>query len=179
MTNFNFEALSKYGITSVIIVLISTTVWLIIDKINSKRLEKIKNYVALIISVILQIAFEMIFIKKEFALGEETLTTGIITGSFSTAVCVFIKKLRNKKAVIFNPTRLAIEGLLEGIVPEDDKEGVAVCIENTYHENNQNLSTIALSCEINNKIMDKFGFFIEEKIVLIILTEILKLQNKS
>ena len=179
MTDFSLEVLSKYGISSIIIAVIATIGYLIIDKIKSNKLKRIKNYVALIISVVLQVAFDVIFVKKTFVISEETLTTGVLTGSFATALCVFINKTKNKKSVIFNPSRLAIEGLLEGIVPEDDKESVALCIEKTYYDNHKLLGASELSLEINNQINKKFGFFIEEKIVLFILMEILKLQKNS
>lgn len=179
MTDFTLEILSRYGISSIIIALIATVGWLIFDKIKAEKLKRIKNYVALIISVILQVTFDVIFVKKAFVISEETLTTGVLTGSFATALCVFINKSRNKKNVIFNPTRLAIEGLLEGVVSENDKESVALCIEKTYYDNNKILSTKELSCEINNQINQKFGILIEEQIVLYILMEILKLQKNS
>lgn len=173
----DIEKLSSYGVKTVIIAIVATIVYLICDKFFAEKLKTFKNYVALAVSVILEVAFEIIFVTKTLSVSSECFYSGIITGSLATALGVFIRKLKNKKPVTFNATRLAIEGLLEGVVPAENKEGVAMLIENVYTENKGKLSTAELSLEINNQVNKTFGLSINEHTVLIIITEMLKIKS--
>ena len=173
----DIEKLSDYGVKTIIIAILATIVYLACDKFLKEKLKTFKNYVALVVAVALEVAFDVIFITKEFVINTDCIYSGVITGSLATALGVFIKKIKNKKPVSFSATRLTIEGLLDGIVPCENKEGVAMLIENVYTENKDKLSGAELSLEINNRINKTFGLSISEQTVLIIITQLLKIKN--
>lgn len=126
---------TSYGLPTVVIGIISSACCLGITAIfKDKCAVFIKTQLPFLIAIILQVAYDMIFLSRAFVFNEQAIASGVLSGSLAVIINSLVNKLKRGEMVVLSATALLIEGLLEGIVPKSCISATAVAVENIIND---------------------------------------------
>lgn len=112
---------------SVATLVISVTVTVITALITKKKQNKISTicltYLPFILGIFLYGIYSLIFLGIESVISNETITSGILCGSISTALSVMVKSGFNKKQLL-SVKHSAVKGILQDYVEPEKIDNV-------------------------------------------------------
>lgn len=128
--NFNF--LTTYSLPTVIIAVIIGILSFVSDKFFSNKIKTTtRNYLTFFLAIILYFIYEIIFVTKCFALNENILYLGILSGSLATAFSCALNKILSAQSVS-NALSLIIEGVISGIISDNALSATVLSLENLF-----------------------------------------------
>ena len=177
MNFYGLELLSRYGMKTVIIALIATTISFITEKLCKDKFAEFKSYFPLVYSIIFEYVSNAITVRS-LVFTADAFYSGLITGSLATAFSVFIKKIASGKSVDFFDDVFFIEGLLPTSVPSDKRTETAKLILSVFNSKNGKTSYPKLAELITRQALEKLNVSLDDKIALTIICKILQVKNK-
>lgn len=120
------DFLSDYSLPTVVIAVFTGTLSFIGEKLLKEKLPKVvKIYAPFLLSALLYLAYDAIFVKKAFCLNSEAFYAGLLSGSLSKVFYSTVKRIANGKNAGLSTVALLIEGLISEYV-EEEKLSAAV-----------------------------------------------------
>lgn len=112
--NFNSIKLffSSYSVHSVVIALTVATVKLVVERFFLKKTKVNLTVISILITVILDFSYSMIFIEKGFVLSENILYSAMLSGGLTTIISSVVRRVLAGKKIILDKTVLFLEELL-------------------------------------------------------------------
>ena len=105
------NAFIPYGLPSLIIGVATGVAFYFTDLVLSKNLKSVNPYLPLGVSFALTLVYALIFSPTQ-TFSEQTVSAGLLSGSLSVAIFVFIKNLKNGNAD-FNAIKTVISCYLD------------------------------------------------------------------
>lgn len=126
MQNFSIEQIfSNYSLVTIIIATISSVFDFIAEKTFLKKAHAVfKNYLAILLAVILSLGYNCIFVYGKFIITLDGVMTGLMAGLLSTIFSMAVKKILSGESLSASPTSLLVEGLLDGFIEDTKITGV-------------------------------------------------------
>ncbi len=127
MEYLNLQAIFYgYSAQAVIIALISSIIYKIIDKLCKDKLPtSLKIYMPVLFSLLLNCAYEMIFVTKSFSLSADFINKCLLCCSFSSILGASLDRLIKKKPIL-SSQKLLIEGIVKQFIKPE-------CLDNTIN----------------------------------------------
>lgn len=135
--NYEFieKFFSSYGLSTIVIAAICFGISLALSKLVASKFPiLIKSQMPFLLSLIIQFAYDMIFVSKAFVFTEEAFAAGILSGSLAVIAIASINKIKRGEYIGLSATAILIEGLLDGIVPETCLAATAIALESIVTE---------------------------------------------
>lgn len=134
----NFFA--TYTLPTIIIAITVGISSFILGKFTDKINATVRNYLAFFLSIILYFAYDMIFISKALCFKPDAFYAGVLSGSLSRIFYSAIKKFFEGKPSCCSAVKLLIEGLIDGVVHENNLSATAISIEKLFAIETEQLS---------------------------------------
>ena len=135
------EILSSYGISAVVIAVIVSVICVVIEKTFAKKLKNgIKGYVPFIAGIVITFIYNLIVLDLDLAISEETLCSGLCSGSLGVIIKTAVKKIICGKSIPKSKTSLLIEGIICDYVVTNLSVAVGKIESIVINESEQNLS---------------------------------------
>lgn len=133
----------SYGLPTVVISVAVGVISLLVEKILKVKLPKLLlTYAPFILAVVLHIAYDTIFVLKNFSISMQSVYAGLISGSLSIIIKETAKKILSGKRVNLSATAILIEGLITGYVKSDCIVQTAILLESVIADGKENDSLI-------------------------------------
>lgn len=128
-TNIN-NFFSSYSIATITIGLIVTVIVCLINYFWKNMPRVLRAYAPVVLAVILNFAYDMIFIKGQFIFTSEALYTGLLSGSLATVFTALTNKIKSGEDFSLDASVILIEEILSGyLVGENKKLAVQTIID--------------------------------------------------
>lgn len=152
------EFFTDYTLPTCIIAVAVAILTLLYDRFFSDKLPLIiRSYAPFIISVLLYIAYDMLFVSRAFIFHENTMYAGLLSGSLSAVIVSSVMRIKRGKPLSISTTALLIESIITGYVREDNLTTVAKGIEEIVVKNSSDPDADALELFIRQNIKDNFS----------------------
>ena len=126
---------TDYSLPVFIIALVVGALKFFADKYLTGKVNKVVlSYLPFLLCVLCYVAFDMIFVLKQFAITYQSLYAGLLCGSFSAIFCSMIKRISSGKAINANQTVMLIEGILQGVISDNLLTQTAIKLEQIISE---------------------------------------------
>lgn len=172
---------ANYSLPVLIIALFVGIMKFILYKfIPTKTPKALMPYIPFIISILLYLAYDMIFVLKAFSFNSNSLYAGVLSGSLSVVCFSALKKIDSGRPLNVSQTVLLIEGMLHGFMSENLLTQTAIELEKVLEEGctDQNLSDRVTSTIKNNA----YSLFSDDdlmRLALLIIQTVKSLKNNK
>ena len=149
--NYSFlkNFFTAYGLSAVIIAVICSACTMLLSKLLKNKLAvQIKTQLPFLLAIIIQFAYDMIFVIHAFELSESAFAAGILSGSLSVIFNSFILRIKDGEFIGLSATALLIEGIIDGIVPESCIAATAMAVESIIAKQSEEIEKEQLVNEI-------------------------------
>ena len=144
---------SSYGISTILIALACVGISFALDKLFAGKIKVLfKSQIPFACALIIQFAYDMIFVSKAFVFTEKAFAAGILSGSLAVIAIASISKIKRGEYIGLSATAILIEGLLDGIVPETCIAATAIALEQIIIDSQEENEQEELIKEIINLI---------------------------
>lgn len=113
---------SSYSIATISISIAVTLIVFLISLFWKNIPRLLKAYAPIILAVVLEFAYDMIFIRGEFIFTVEAFSTGLVSGSLATVFMAFINKIKNGQDFSFDASVILIEEILSSYLKGENKK---------------------------------------------------------
>lgn len=135
------EFFCEYGWIAFAVTVLASAAGVIFGAVaKNKPSRGLKDVIATITAILLEIIAEMIFVKKAFTFDANALYTGIICGSLAAAISAFILKIAEGRVTAKDVTDFVTE-LLEGFLDGERKAEAAKAIVKAAKTQNEDMLT--------------------------------------
>ncbi len=130
MEYLNLTAIfSGYSAQAVIIALISSAIYKMLDKLSKGKLPvSFKVYLPILISLLLNVIYEIAFVTKGFWLSADFINKCLLCCSFSSIMGAGLDRLIKNKPIL-SPSQLLIEGLIKDVCKPENLQACINLIE--------------------------------------------------
>jgi hypothetical protein len=143
---------THYSLPVLVIALCVGVVKFFLDRFFANKIPNIiLTYCSFILCTLSYLAFDMIFVIKDFAVTRQSLYLGLLCGSVSVVFCTTIRKIVSGKSINLSQTVLLIEGLINGFVNESYLTATALELDKIL---SQNYSEETLTSNVTNTLKD-------------------------
>ena len=149
MINLLETFFTDYSISTLIVSFVALIIVTVIEGIMKENFNSFKKtYAVFIISVILQVAYDVIFIAESFRLESEAVLAGAVSGSLSLALSSFIKRILQGKGLPSSVEGLLIEELIKDYVDVEKITETAMYIESLINNEKDDMLESKISLVI-------------------------------
>lgn len=135
---FLSDALSSYGLPSLIIAVIVACLTAVLNKLFKDRFPlALKINAPFLLSLALCVAYHMIFVSKSFSLSDDAFTFGLVCGSISVVLNRFFYSTKSTDDLSVDAVILLIEGLIEDVVSPSALRATSIAIKNAIECDSQ------------------------------------------
>ncbi|MBO7345495.1 MAG: hypothetical protein J6U92_06125 [Clostridia bacterium] len=156
------EFLSNYSFSTLIIASVIAVVTLILDKFLSKKLSAtLKTYIPFILSILVNVVYDMYFVINSFALRVESVYAGVLCGSLSAIIVSVINKIKKGEPIPLSATTLLIERILRGYLTKESATTTALILEKLFDraetQNGDKITANDVSNAIKEQVSDQIS----------------------
>ncbi len=146
---------ATYSLPTLIIALAVSVITFVINKFLANKLSKaVRSYLPFIISILLYIGYDMIFVSKAFSINVNSLYMGVLCGSMSLIIGGALARIKKGKPLSVSQTVLLIESILTGFVQAENLTKTACSVEELIGTDEENTSTDNIAKTIKENSVD-------------------------
>ncbi len=105
---------SSYSLATVLIAVLSAVIVLVVNKFWKNMPRLVRVYAPIVLALILEFSYDIIFVSHKFIFTVEAFSTGVISGSLATLFIAFINKYKSGEDFELDATVILIDELLGG-----------------------------------------------------------------
>ncbi len=135
------DFLAVYSLPTLIIAVIASVIKIVCGHYLTDKIGK--GFISIIpfaIALVLNFAYDCIFVKKAFYFGEETLTAGLIGGSLASLFSAIFDRIKSGKlSDLGDGVKLVLEGILKNYVRADLLMTATIKVKDLIEADSENL----------------------------------------